>query len=75
MKKSSKLENALHAECLADFWTDECAVTYIEYGLIAALIAVAIAVAASTLGDNLAILYNAVLTCVVNSLTSAACSL
>jgi pilus assembly protein Flp/PilA len=67
------IDNAVYA--LAEFWGDESGVTYIEYGLLAGLIAVAIAVAATTVGDNLEILYNVVLACVVNSLSSASCTL
>jgi pilus assembly protein Flp/PilA len=69
------MKNGPHSRRLVDFWGNESGVTYIEYGLIAGLIAVAIVVSATTLGDNLAVLYNAVLACVVNSLTSASCSL
>jgi pilus assembly protein Flp/PilA len=35
------------------FWNDDCGATAIEYGLIAALIAVAIIAAATTVGGNL----------------------
>lgn len=40
------------------FWQDEEGVTAIEYGLIAALIAVVIIVAVTAVGDNLATIFN-----------------
>jgi pilus assembly protein Flp/PilA len=43
---------------LKRFAADESGATAIEYGLIAALIAVAIIVAATTLGGNLSSLFN-----------------
>jgi len=44
----------------ARFVKDESGATAIEYGLIAALIAVAIITAATTLGNNLSSLFNTV---------------
>ena len=44
------------------FWQDESGVTAIEYGLIAALIAVGIITAVSTIGDDLAAAFNKVAT-------------
>ena len=44
----------------ARFAQDESGATAIEYGLIAALIAVGIIVAATTLGGNLSNLFNAI---------------
>jgi pilus assembly protein Flp/PilA len=44
------------------FATDENGVTAIEYGLIAALIGVAAATAATTLGGNLSTLFNDIAT-------------
>jgi pilus assembly protein Flp/PilA len=44
------------------FTTDESGVTAIEYGLIAALIAVVIIVAVSTVGTNLSTTFNSVAT-------------
>jgi len=43
-----------------NFWNDEKGVTAIEYGLIAALIAVAIIVGAGLVGTNLNGLFNAI---------------
>ena len=43
---------------IRDFVADESGATAIEYGLIAALIAVGIIVAATTLGGNLSGLFN-----------------
>lgn len=45
------------------FWRDEEGATAIEYGLIAALIAVAIIAGASTLGTNLNNLFDKIATC------------
>jgi pilus assembly protein Flp/PilA len=42
------------------FWSDESGATAIEYGLIAALIAVAIIGAATTVGGNLATMFGIV---------------
>ena len=46
------------------FWADEEGVTAIEYGLLAALIAVAIIVGAGFLGTNLNDLFNRIATCI-----------
>lgn len=43
-----------------NFWNDEQGVTAIEYGLLAALIAVAIIVSAQALGGNIAGVFTAV---------------
>ena len=48
------------------FAADESGATAIEYGLIAALIAVAIIVGANTLGGNLNTLFTDVATCVAS---------
>jgi pilus assembly protein Flp/PilA len=45
---------------IAKFAKDESGATAIEYGLIAALIAVGIIVAATTLGSNLSGLFNSI---------------
>jgi pilus assembly protein Flp/PilA len=47
---------------IANFINDESGATAIEYGLIAALIAVAIIVAATALGGNLSALFNKIST-------------
>ena len=47
---------------LKAFWADETAATAIEYGLIAALIAVGIIVAATTLGGSLSRLFTRIAT-------------
>jgi pilus assembly protein Flp/PilA len=49
------------------FMADENGVTAIEYGLIAALIGVAIATAAGTVGDQLETLFNSIKTKLVVS--------
>lgn len=43
---------------IRDFWNDEQGVTAIEYGLLAALIAVAIIAGAGLLGTNLNTMFN-----------------
>ncbi|MFM1991889.1 MAG: hypothetical protein RJA99_4846 [Pseudomonadota bacterium] len=43
---------------IRDFWNDEDGVTAIEYGLLAALIAVAIIAGAGLLGTNLNTMFN-----------------
>ena len=45
---------------IKQFFQDEEGVTAIEYGLIAALIAVGIIVSVTAVGDNLEIVFNAV---------------
>lgn len=52
---------------------DEDGVTAIEYGLLAALIAVAITVGANLLGQNLNNLFNAIATCLTTP--AAACNI
>ncbi len=54
------------------FINDEQGVTAIEYGLIAALIAVTIIVAAALVGTRLTCLFNRVASCLVSS-TSGTC--
>lgn len=49
-----------------DFLREEDGVTAIEYGLLAALIAVAIIVGASTLGTHLNTLFTNIATCLTN---------
>lgn len=43
-----------------EFWSDESGAGAIEYGLIAALIAVVLITALGTLGDNLGLFFEAV---------------
>ena len=45
------------------FWNDEAGATAIEYGLIAALIAVAIIIAATLMGTRLACIFQRVADC------------
>jgi pilus assembly protein Flp/PilA len=54
------------------FVKDEEGVTAIEYGLIAALIAVVIAVAVVTVGTNLNIVFTSIATC-LSGLSAASC--
>jgi pilus assembly protein Flp/PilA len=58
-----------------NFVLEEDGVTAIEYGLLAALIAVAITVGANLVGDNLNILFNAIGTCLSTSNVSSSCNL
>jgi pilus assembly protein Flp/PilA len=60
---------------LKQFLADESGATAIEYGLIAALIAVAIIVGASALGTNLNSLFNNVAGCIgaTNGASGATC--
>lgn len=53
------------------FWNDEGGVTAIEYGLIAALIAVVLIAGAALTGTNLNTLFNKIATCL--SSPSATC--
>jgi pilus assembly protein Flp/PilA len=55
------------------FMRDEEGVTAIEYGLIASLIAVAIVVAAGTIGDNLSTLFTNIAGCLTTPPTGAIC--
>jgi pilus assembly protein Flp/PilA len=50
-------------ERTASFWSDDSAVTAIEYALIAALIVVAIAATVSALGVSLKDMFNTVSSC------------
>ena len=54
------------------FLMDEEGVTAVEYGLLAALIAVAIIVAAALVGTRLTCLFNRVASCLISS-TSGTC--
>ena len=54
------------------FLRDEEGVTAIEYGLLAALIAVAIIVAAALVGTRLTCIFNRVASCLISS-TSGTC--
>jgi pilus assembly protein Flp/PilA len=58
-----------------DFVREEDGVTAIEYGLLAALIAVAITVGANVLGTNLNALFNAIGTCLTSNALAAACQI
>ena len=57
------------------FLREEDGVTAIEYGLLAALIAVAITVGANLLGTNLNALFNAIGTCLTTNALAAACTI
>lgn len=57
---------------VARFVNDESGATAIEYGLIAALIAVGIIVAATTLGTSLSGLFNSISTRLNTATTAAA---
>ena len=56
------------------FLRDEEGVTAIEYGLIAALIAIAILVGAGALGTNLNTLFNNIAGCMVKPHTGTLCT-
>ena len=58
-----------------NFAREEDGVTAIEYGLLAALIAVAITVGANLLGTNLNALFNAIGTCLTTNALAAACTI
>ena len=58
-----------------NFVREEDGVTAIEYGLLAALIAVAITVGANLLGTNLNALFNAIGTCLTTNALAAKCSI
>lgn len=64
----SKIFNFLH-----QFWADEEGATAIEYGLLAALIAVVIIVAVALIGNRLDQVFDKVAACLLNS-GSAACT-
>jgi len=57
------------------FLREDDGVTAIEYGLIAALIAVAITVGANALGTNLNALFNAIAQCLTSNALAAACQI
>ncbi|TAN54869.1 MAG: Flp family type IVb pilin [Betaproteobacteria bacterium] len=52
---------------VTSFWNDEEGATAIEYGLLAALIALAIIVGATALGNQLNLLFNRIATCLQNT--------
>lgn len=56
----------------ARFLREEDGVTAIEYGLLAALIAVAIIVGANAVGTNLNALFSAIATCLTDPVSTAA---
>jgi pilus assembly protein Flp/PilA len=58
-----------------NFLREEDGVTAIEYGLLAALIAVAITVGANLLGQNLNILFTAIANCLTPAALPGACVL
>ena len=58
-----------------NFVREEDGVTAIEYGLLAALIAVAITVGANLLGQNLNNLFNAIANCLTTNALAAACTI
>jgi len=47
-------------QTVKNFWVEEEGVTAIEYGLIAALIAVVIIVSVTAVGDNLVLVFTAI---------------
>ena len=51
---------------LNTFWHDQHGATAIEYGLIAALVAVAVIAGASALGVNISGLFNSIAGCMAN---------
>ncbi len=51
---------------LNTFWHDQQGATAIEYGLIAALVAVAVIAGASALGVNISGLFNSIALCMAN---------
>jgi len=67
------LNNAIAA--VKSFWNDEEGAAAIEYGLIAALIAVAIITGASLLGTELGALFNRLGTCMKTPSTCTSASI
>ena len=57
--------NALK-QALTNFWHDQHGATAIEYGLIAALISVAVIAGAAALGVNITGLFNSIALCMAN---------
>lgn len=57
-------------QTLRNFWNDEEGVTAIEYGLLAALIAVVIIVGAGLLGTNLNTLFGKIAACMATPSSS-----
>lgn len=55
------------------FWNDEEGVTAIEYGLIAALIALVIVVGLTAAGTNINALFTKISTCIANPKTASNC--
>ena len=51
-----------------NFWKDEEGVTAIEYGLIAALIAVTIIISVTAVGDNLVLVFQGISTALTTAL-------
>ena len=51
---------------LCSFWQDEGGATAIEYGLIAALVAVAVIAGAAALGVNITLLFTGLANCMAN---------
>jgi pilus assembly protein Flp/PilA len=60
-------------DSIISFMDDEKGVTAIEYGLLAALVAIALVVGVSLLGTNIGTLYNAIASCFATP-TAAVCS-
>jgi pilus assembly protein Flp/PilA len=58
-----------------NFVREEDGVTAIEYGLLAALIAVAITVGANLLGTNLNLLFSAIGACLTTNALAAKCAI
>jgi pilus assembly protein Flp/PilA len=56
----SNPETSIHVQASCALFEDEAGVTAIEYGLIAALIAVVIIVAVTSVGTNLSSVFNAI---------------
>lgn len=60
-------------EIIRDFWVEEDGVTAIEYGLIAALIAIVIIASLVLAGENLNILWNKIAGCLSNAVNGTGC--
>ena len=60
-------------QVMKQFWMEEEGVTAIEYGLIAALVALVIIAAVVTAGSNLNILWTRIGTCLSNATTGLGC--
>jgi len=60
-------------QCVTDFFSDDSAATMVEYGIMVALIAIAVATVVFILGAKIDALFKAISECILQG-TSAACN-